>query len=266
MKPVSALLVVFALFLGLITIEAEARNPKPLSVYSGPPIYSQILCKQPLFFCYKVKKGDTWEGIESSNEYDVAVLMRINRMNIPLKPGMVIAVPGKVVDWEHFLSFPARYSWVTEKTIIISFEDLAFAAYDIRGVLMRSGPISAGKGCPGKHCPTPTGRYRVFLKYGPKAISSLYPIVWGTVIENGKKKRVIEKRGGARTPWFMAIVGHIGMHGFEVVPGYNASAGCIRMFVEDAEWLNQSFVEVDSKNKPGTLVIVVNSLNSLPKK
>jgi lipoprotein-anchoring transpeptidase ErfK/SrfK len=31
------------------------------------------------------------------------------------------------------------------------------------------------------------------------------------------------------------------LHGSYDVPGYNASHGCVRMFVKDAKWLNQEF-------------------------
>ena len=48
------------------------------------------------------------------------------------------------------------------------------------------------------------------------------------------------------------------MHGSGDMPGYRASHGCVRMFVRDAQWLNQSFVEStnEEKNQPGTKVVV----------
>jgi lipoprotein-anchoring transpeptidase ErfK/SrfK len=35
------------------------------------------------------------------------------------------------------------------------------------------------------------------------------------------------------------------LHGSYEVPGYNASHGCVRIFVNDAKWLNQDFVGDD---------------------
>ena len=48
------------------------------------------------------------------------------------------------------------------------------------------------------------------------------------------------------------------MHGSDDMPGYRASHGCVRMFVEDAKWLNHEFVEIssDRNQQRGTLVIV----------
>jgi len=41
------------------------------------------------------------------------------------------------------------------------------------------------------------------------------------------------------------------MHG-STLPGYHASHGCIRMFEDDAHWLNKEFTE------KGTIIQVVN--------
>ena len=52
-------------------------------------------------------------------------------------------------------------------------------------------------------------------------------------------------------------------HGYAMhasyLPGYHASHGCIRLFYEDAEWLNKNFVDMGRR---GTKVIV-QSLNEL---
>jgi hypothetical protein len=184
---------------------------------------------------------------------EILVLQRINRMNISLQPGMVLAIPSKAPfadDWEDFFPFPQHLAWLKEKAVIFSLSHLAFAAYDAKGNLVRVGPISAGKNCPAAkgQCYTPTGWFRFYQKYGPNAVSSLYPILSYKIVErNGKKVRVPDRRGGAKTPWFMAIVGNIGAHGFEIVPGFNASAGCVRMFFDDAKWLNQHFVNLGTQ-------------------
>jgi lipoprotein-anchoring transpeptidase ErfK/SrfK len=39
-------------------------------------------------------------------------------------------------------------------------------------------------------------------------------------------------------------------HGSPKVPGQNASHGCVRIFTDDAKWLNENFVEI------GTTVII----------
>jgi len=250
MKLASATVALIIPILGLSTIPARAHDPKT---------YSQILCKDHRFTCYKVKKGDTWEKLFPNwNERNIA--KRVNRMNIPLKPGMVLAIPEDITGKtaEDFSPFPKRLSWVTEKTVIFSLGALYFAAYEETGRRLITGPISAGRGCPGKDCLTPTGIFRFYQKFGADKISDLYPIKsWKTVVgENGKETKVPDERGGAKVPWFMAIVGDVGAHGYSVLPGYNASNGCLRQFFADAQWLNQEFVDVS----PGTLVIIMNGI------
>ena len=40
----------------------------------------------------------------------------------------------------------------------------------------------------------------------------------------------------------MFFHGGFALHGSYEVPGYHASHGCVRMFVNDAKWLNEEFV------------------------
>ena len=48
------------------------------------------------------------------------------------------------------------------------------------------------------------------------------------------------------------------LHGADDMPGFRASHGCVRLFTEDAKWLNQNFVETsDAANQHmGTKVVV----------
>lgn len=50
-------------------------------------------------------------------------------------------------------------------------------------------------------------------------------------------------------PYCMFFKGGYAIHASDV-PGYNASHGCVRVFYEDAEWLNREFADI------GTSVIV----------
>ncbi len=47
-------------------------------------------------------------------------------------------------------------------------------------------------------------------------------------------------------PYCMHFSGGYALHGSPTVPGYNASHGCVRLFTEDAKWLNQHFVDIGS--------------------
>ena len=46
------------------------------------------------------------------------------------------------------------------------------------------------------------------------------------------------------------------LHGSDIVPGYPASHGCVRLFTEDARWLNEDFVETAEEGSAGTRVVI----------
>jgi len=195
------------------------------------PSYSTKLCSDPDYVCIKTKNGDTWNKL-FPNASEQNLLRRLNRINIELHPGVVLAIPNNLgqLDITHFSPFAARIDPQYRTTIVLDLNDQAFAAYDTSGSLLRWGPISAGNDwCPDVHrgCHTPQGVYTVNSKGGPGCISSKYPI----------------PRGGAPMPYCMYFRGGYALHG-SFLPGYNASHGCVRLFYDDAQWLNQQFVEV----------------------
>jgi uncharacterized protein YcbK (DUF882 family) len=57
----------------------------------------------------------------------------------------------------------------------------------------------------------------------------------------------------------MFFAPYYALHGSPQVPGFNASHGCVRLFSEDARWLNENFAQApDSRNSIlGTKVIVL---------
>lgn len=219
------ILISIASFLFLIN-SSYAKRPTP------------ALCEDPEYTCHTVKRGNTWEKLFPNPEQRDLV-MRINRMNIPLQSGMKIAIP-KTTDFD-----PLRYSpFATQidppgkKTIIVSLSKLAFGAYGSDGTLQYWGPISAARGyCPdiGRHCNTSLGKFTIYQKGGSGCASTRYPV----------------GRGGAPMPYCMFFNGNFALHGSYEVPGYNASHGCVRLFVKDAKWLNQEFSE-------GRTAVIVN--------
>ena len=54
--------------------------------------YGQQYCNTPGYHCVKIQRGDSWQSLWRS-ERKRDVVQRLNRMNITLQPGMVIAVP-----------------------------------------------------------------------------------------------------------------------------------------------------------------------------
>lgn len=163
--------------------------------------------------------------------------MRINRMNIKLRTGMKIAIPlSESTNILEFAPMPVQIDPPGEKVIMISIDDLAFGAYNGNGTLEHWGPVSGGKGyCPdvGRRCGTILGKFSIYQKQGAGCSSTKYPV----------------GRGGAPMPYCMFFHKGYALHGSYDVPGYNASHGCVRMFVNDAEWLNKEFTADESNVK-----------------
>jgi len=83
-------------------------------------------------------------------------------------------------------------------------------------------------------CRTARGEFAFYRKRGRGCKSGKYPL---------------RKGGGAPMPYCMYFYRGFAFHGSPTVPGYNASHGCVRLFTEDAKWLNQNFVTTDRSVK-----------------
>lgn len=207
--------------------------------------YGKKLCKKADYTCVKVKRGQSWEKLFPNAEQR-DIVKRVNRMNRRLYAGLTIAVPKNLDNLTVYdvSPFPRYIDTTGEKTIYIDQEKLAWGAYDHEGELVWWGPISSGKNyCAdvGRGCTTPSGSYKVIRKQGINCVSSKYPINTG---------------GGAPMPYCMHFFGGYALHGSYDVPGYRDSHGCVRLFIEDARWLNHEFVEPAGGGRKATRVIV----------
>lgn len=197
----------------------------------------------------KVKSGDTWDNLFPNSE-EMDMVRRINRMNINLRPGMTLAIPKNLdrLSIYDVSPFPRYIESDGEKTIYVSQNKLAWGAYDEHGELIWWGPISSGIGrCPGVYggCSTPTGSFRIIRKQDIDCVSTAFPM------------RSDGNNGGAEMPFCMHFFRGYALHGSDTVPGYRASHGCVRMFTEDARWLNEEFVNVPGDdNARGTRVVI----------
>lgn len=207
-------------------------------LFSSPAIASKnygakVCANDDKFYCYQVKRKDSWEKL-FPDENQKEVVMKLNRMNTRLHAGMTIAIPKNANITVLDLSpFQKQISPPGEKVIFVSLTELAWGAYDSNGTLVNWGPASGGQGyCPDIHtgCHTPTGNFAVYRKEGFECKSTKFPV----------------GRGGAPMPYCMFFHGGLALHGSYEVPGYNASHGCVRIFVNDAEWLNEDFVGDDN--------------------
>ncbi len=190
--------------------------------------YGKKFCHVDWAHCIIIKKGQSWQSL-FPDPYERDLVKRLNRMNTRIWAGMTIAVPNDLsLSPEQISPFVSKIASDGLKTIIFSYDANAWGAYDQNGRLVRWGPASGGRGyCSDidSRCRTPAGTYTIYEKQGPDCISTKFPV----------------GEGGAPMPYCMFFNGGYALHGSFDVPGYHASHGCVRLFIEDARWLNEEF-------------------------
>ena len=121
-----------------------------------------------------------------------------------------------------------------ENVVLVDPNVHAWGAYDASGSLVRGGLATAGGNwCPDikRRCHTRSGSFRVQSLGAASCKSTIYPL----------------PHGGAPMPYCMFFNGNQGLHGsYNVVDG-NASHGCVRLRVSDAECLRFNFVKIGTK-------------------
>lgn len=217
-----------------------------INIANAASFYGTALCGYPQYECIKAASGDTWEKL-FPDPIQRDLVQRVNRSYNRLYTGREIAIPRNLANINIYdiSPFPLKIKGENEKQVIIDQEKLAWGAYDTEGNLLMWGPISSGRDkCSdsNKSCRTMPGIFRVFSKENVRCTSDVFPI--------GK--------GGAKMPFCMYFHKGFALHGSDDIPGQRASHGCVRMFVQDAKWLNETFVELSSErnNFKGTVVIV----------
>src|SRR6266487_3319869 len=117
------LTIILGLFLCLLSHTANAT------------FYGSSICSDnDRYECYQVKRHDTWETLfPDADRRDL--VMRVNRMNVPLEHRMLIAVPKNRNKSNRFdfSPFSKQITPPGEKLIIVSLNRLAFGAYDEQG-------------------------------------------------------------------------------------------------------------------------------------
>lgn len=200
------------------------------------------------FVCFRVKGGQTWQSL-FPDERERAIVMRINRKNGQIYGGMRIKVPLNLAESDllDHSPLPLQIESNEEKVIVVDLNQNAWGAYDDSGSLVRWGPATGGKKwCPdiNQSCRTKPGTFRVYSLGSSDCVSSKFPV----------------PDGGAPMPYCMFFNGGQALHGSPggVIRG-NASHGCVRLFVQDAEWLRYDFVEppMSDNSYRGTKVVVL---------
>lgn len=243
-------------FVGAVFLAApEARAAKPISWYGS------VLCADTVTYdCVTVEAETVEEEVKTKNgvkkvektlvrdweerwpdEAERDMIKKINRMNYRLREGYKIAVPKDMKNKTllDFAPFEKKIRAPGRKVIIVDLSKLAFAAYDHKGNLVRWGPAVGGKSyCSDvrRRCRSPIGTFSIYKKYGANYRSGKYPIGC---------------RGSrcARMPYAMFFRGGYALHAGNL-PGRHQSHGCVRLFYDDAKWLNREWAP------NGTRVIV----------
>lgn len=205
----------------------------------APPekYYGSELCAYSGFNCIQVPPGSTWAKL-FPDKREREIVKRLNRTSAALRHRTWIIVPTNldkltIMDISPFPNKLENTDGKT-KTILVNLRLQAFGAYNENGKLIHWGPVSGGRGwCDDvKHvCKTVTGEFKVYRKQGQDCISSQFPV---------------ETAGGAPMPFCMHFYQGYALHG-SILPGFNASHGCVRLFNDDAKWLNEHFLQVGSK-------------------
>lgn len=210
--------------------------------------YGEFLCLHSDFYCIEVQRGDSWTSL-FPNDLQRDIVRRVNRMNLILRPKDRLAIPHElekktVLD---LAPVPHSISPLGEKLVKINLAKLAWAAYDESGQLIWWGPVSPGQNyCNStKDCRlTPLGWFRVKYKKSSDCLSHSFPIY-----SDGTQ-------GGAVMPFCMFFYKGYSLHGTYELPGYPSSHGCVQMFIEDAKWLNEQFVQDAKTHHQGTLIVI----------
>ncbi|EKD71560.1 MAG: enhanced entry protein EnhA [uncultured bacterium] len=224
-----------------------------LLAVSSFPSYSKTKAAKPIkcedgFTCLKVKRGQSWQSLFPDEDMR-GIVMRVNRRNGQLYSGLIIRIPNDIEtgDLLDYSPFPRQIDSPQEKLVVVDLNLHAWGAYDWDGELVKWGPATGGAGwCPDidRSCRTKAGTFRVYSLGSSNCVSSKFPI----------------PDGGAPMPYCMFFHGGQALHGSPggVIPG-NVSHGCVRLFVQDAEWLRYDFVDppITENDYRGTKIIVV---------
>lgn len=232
------ILLICCLIISTLTLSRTFNN--------GTAYYGTALCNYSQYYCLRVGSGQSWTKLFADpKERDI--VQRINRTYNSLWSGKIIAVPRNLANANlfDFSPFELQIQSADAKRIIVDQDKLAYGAYNEQGQLVLWGPISSGRDkCSDSNnsCHTLTGIFRIFSKENERCISNAFPA----------------GRGGAHMPYCMFFHKGFALHGAADIPGYRASHGCVRMFTQDAKWLNHHFVDVSNEANHflGTIVIM----------
>lgn len=131
---------------------------------------------------------------------------------------------------------PSHLNTNGQKEVLVDPKLHVWGAYSADGDLLKAGLATAGSSwCPdiGRPCRTKVGIFHINSLGSAGCKSTIYPI----------------PKGGAPMPYCMFFNKNQGLHGAPEshLAEANLSHGCVRMRVNDAEWLRYNFATVGTK-------------------
>ncbi len=127
----------------------------------------------------------------------------------------------------------------SQKELVVTLSAYTWTAFDTTHASIKSGMISAGRGwcadLPGP-CRTPTGTFHAQRKGGAGCKSNTFPM----------------PDGGAPMPYCVFFHRGYAIHGWRGrFTKRHLSHGCVRVSVEDAQWLHNEFLELPAPENNG---------------
>lgn len=155
-------------------------------------------------------------------------------------PGPGHGQPVRQLAWnpdsDFYSRLPQHIDTKGEKVIVVDPNVHAWGAYSSNGTLVRAGIASSGASwCEdvGRPCYTSVGTFRISSLGSVDCKSSIYP----------------KPNGGGLMPYCMFFHGDMSLHGSpdHLLAEGNISHGCVRMRIQDSEWVRNYFAKVGTK-------------------
>jgi hypothetical protein len=189
--------------------DSSASPRAPVDSVQAPP-------RRASYTLLPVVSMENWLKLEKQlDSARVATLLKVNRLDrAHVRDRDTLVVPDSVTGFIALSPFPGELPAhrALHKLLLVSLRVQAFAAYD-SGRLSRWGPTSTGR----KSLPTPPALYHTNWK---------------------DRERISTFNDEWKLEWYVNLHNFLGisLHLYDL-PGYPASHSCVRLALDDAQWL-----------------------------
>lgn len=191
--------------------------------------------------CIKVQRGDTWKSLTQDYIGDWAqenILVNINRNNKLTVNNWLIVPKNKLNSHNDYVKI-SLMNQTDERaskyglSVIVNPKELAWGLYKNQQLINWGVAISGADKCEKRNgwqkCHSPTGEFKVLAKMNRYYRSTMYPIDCPRSEPCAPMPFALRFRREGEA-----------LHMGGQLPGFNASHGCIRLTMIDAQYLNQT--------------------------